>query len=70
MCCEKCTVGGIATAYGKKMCATVPPEERHLLLCPKISGFNKGIDRIMWGVCRATNALEKVECCDRCDFFS
>ena len=70
MCCEKCTVGGIATEHGKRLYAAVPPEDRHTLRCPRMSGINRGKNRTMWGVCRATNALEKVECCKCCEFFS
>ena len=71
MCCEKCTAGGIETKFGKKLYRSIPKEERWKLSCPKMSGIEKvGEFRVMWGICRASSDLERVECCKKCDFFS
>ena len=72
MCCEKCTAGGISTPYGQKIFESTPPDERWRLKCPKMSKYNYsyGKDRVMWGICRASSDLERVECCNKCDFFS
>ena len=73
MCCEECTIGGIATTYGKDIYNSTPSDQRWRLYthCPKmVEDHDYGRDGVMWGICRISENLEKVECCIRCNYFS
>lgn len=73
MCCGQCTSGGIATELGREIYHRTSEDDRWRLvtLCPRMCGMeNQGDFRVMWGICRASDALERVQCCRRCQFFS
>jgi len=71
MCCEKCTSGGISTSLGKEIFEKTPIDEHwKLTSCPKMNGSKFGDNRVLWGVCRVSSKLERVECCKKCDYFS
>ena len=73
MCCEKCTNFGITTEYGQELLKNVGNERWRIAgVCPQFDPYKnpKKEDRMMWGICRATSELERVECCWRCKYFS
>lgn len=74
MCCEKCTNDGIATEKGQELLKKIAPNERWTIhnICSQFDPDRtpQKEERVMWGICRATSELEKVECCSRCLNFS